>query len=87
MSEPRGLRRPCARTLAPLVLVTIAACGDDGGTTPPIDAGPTITTAHCSYEPVPAGYTGSVATLADGRFATDGDTGFVMVLEPRGSKG
>ncbi len=54
MSEPRGLRRPCARALAPLVLAVVAACGDDGGTTPPIDAGPTITTAHCSFEPVAA---------------------------------
>ena len=64
MSEPRGLRRPCARALAPLVLVTVAACGDDGGTTPPIDAGPTVSTAHCSYEPVPANAAAGTSTAA-----------------------
>ncbi|MBK9034170.1 MAG: neutral/alkaline non-lysosomal ceramidase N-terminal domain-containing protein [Myxococcales bacterium] len=64
MSAPWGLRRAYPRALAPLVVVgALAACGDDGGTNPPpIDAGPSVTTAHCSFEPVAAN--ASVGTSA-----------------------
>ena len=35
-----------------LVLLAVAACGDDAPVTP--DAGTGVSTAHCAYEPVPA---------------------------------
>lgn len=64
MSAPRGFGT-AARALAALLL-SLTACGDDGGTTPPpVDAGPTVTTDHCTFEAVTANAgTGTSAAAA-----------------------
>jgi hypothetical protein len=55
--------------------VVDAACGDDGGTTPPpIDAGPTVTTDHCTFEAVPANAATGTSAAAAPLMAGVGET-------------